>query len=147
MGSGPSSLYAGGDISPASIISKLTLLTIHFKKLQIIWSRSPKHTAEIFRNLKNLPVNKNSDPDLQKIARTGKMGDGNEQSGDEEDDEDFKRFMPTEFLKRIPGMDSHRMNDLLRKGKTHGIRTIVDLCKADEETLTNILGRKCATEI
>ena len=78
MGSGPSSLYAGGDISPASIISKLTLLTIHFKKLQIIWSRSPKHTAEIFRNLKNLPVNKNSDPDLQKIARTGKMGDGNE---------------------------------------------------------------------
>lgn len=75
------------------------------------------------------------------------MGEGNEQSGDEEDDEDFKRFMPTEFLKRIPGMDSHRMNDLLRKGKTYGIKTIVDLCKADEETLTNILGRKCATEI
>ena len=91
--------------------------------------------------------NKNSDPDLQKIARTGKLGDQNECSGDEEDDEDFKRFMPTEFLKKIPGMDSHRINDLLRKGKAAGIKTIVDLCNTDEETLTNILGRKCASEI
>lgn len=33
VGSGPSSSYAGGDISPAHIISKLALLTIHFKKL------------------------------------------------------------------------------------------------------------------
>lgn len=44
-------------------------------------------------------------------------------------------------------MDSHRLNDLLRKGKTHGIKTIVDLCRADEETLTNILGRKCSNDI
>lgn len=75
------------------------------------------------------------------------MNDVGELSGEEEDDEDFKRFMPTEFLKRIPGMDSHRLNDLLRKGKQFGIKTIVDLCKSDEETLTNVLGRKCATEI
>ena len=33
VGSGPSKAYAGGDISPAHIISKLTLLSIHFKKL------------------------------------------------------------------------------------------------------------------
>ena len=90
--------------------------------------------------------NKHSDPDLQKIARTGKLGDQNEES-DEEDDEDFKRFMPTEFLKRIPGMDSHRINDLLRKGKAAGIRTIVDLCRADEETLAGVLGPKCAAEV
>ena len=35
----------GGDISPASIISKLSLLTIHSKKLRILWSKSPAHTA------------------------------------------------------------------------------------------------------
>ena len=147
VGSGTSRVYAGGDISPAHIISKLALLTIHFKRLQIIWSRSPRHTAEIFRSLKNLPVNKNSDPDLQKIARTGKLGVENEESGGEEEDEDWKRFMPTEFLKRVPGMDSNRLNDLLRKGKQIGIRTIVDLCKTDEETLSTILPRKCAVEI
>ena len=55
--------------------------------------------------------------------------------------------MPTEFLKRIPGIDSNRLNDLLRKGKSVGIRTIVDLCNTDEETLSSILNRKCAVEI
>ena len=38
----------GGEISPASIISKLSLLTIRMKKLRILWSKSPAHTAEIF---------------------------------------------------------------------------------------------------
>ena len=96
-----------------------------------------------------MPHNKNSDPDLQKISRTGKVGETNaELSEDEEqDEEDFKRYMPIEFLKRIPGMDSNRMNDLHRKGKLNGIKTIVDLCKADEDTLTSVLGRKCATDI
>ena len=146
--SGPSSIAQGGELGPQHIISKLALLTIHFRKLQIIWSRSPKHTAEIFRSLKDLPHNKYSDPDLQKIAKTGKLGEMNEMSGDEhEDDEDFKRFMPIEFLKRIPGMDSHRINDLLKKGKQNGIKTIVDICNTDEDTLTNVLGRKCATDI
>ena len=32
-GSGMNALNAGGDLSPAHIISKLTLLTIHFRKL------------------------------------------------------------------------------------------------------------------
>ena len=54
-GSGMNALNAGGDLSPAHIISKLTLLTIHFRKLQIIWSTSPRHTAEILRKLKDLP--------------------------------------------------------------------------------------------
>ena len=55
LGAGMASSSSGGDISLASIISKLSLLTIHFPKLQILWSRSPKHTAEIFRSLRNLP--------------------------------------------------------------------------------------------
>jgi ERCC4-type nuclease len=42
----------GGEISPASIISKLSLLTLHMKKLRILWSKSPKHTAEIFYQLR-----------------------------------------------------------------------------------------------
>ena len=64
IGAGNSFPSQGGDISPGSIISKLSLLTIHFPKLQILWSRSPKHTAEIFRSLRNLPQNKSCDPDL-----------------------------------------------------------------------------------
>ena len=142
-----SSVANGGDISPASVISKLSLLTLHFKKLQIIWSKSPQHTAEIFRALKDLPENKNSDPDLQKIARTGKLGVENEDADGDDSDDDFNRYMPVEFLKRVPGIDSSKITDLIKKGKQHGIRTIIDLCKTDEEILSKILGRNSAKDV
>ena len=109
------SVAAGGDISPASVISKLSLLTLHFKKLQILWSKSPQHTAEIFRALKDLPENKNNDPDLQKIARTGKLGVEDEDADDSDDE--FNRFMPVEFLKRVPGLDSGKLAELAKKGR------------------------------
>ena len=136
----------GGDISPASIISKISLLTIHFPKLQILWSRSPKHTAEIFRSLRNLPQNKNCDPDLQKASKIGKL-DTAEISDGEDEDENFKKYMPIEFLKRVPGMDQTRVTEIARKGKQHGILTIVDLARASEETLCNIMTAKQAAEL
>ena len=36
-----------------SLISKLTLLTLHFPRLRIIWSRSLHASADIFRSLKS----------------------------------------------------------------------------------------------
>ena len=141
LGAGMASSSSGGDISPASIISKLSLLTIHFPKLQILWSRSPKHTAEIFRSLRNLPQHKNCDPDLQKTSRIGKLDTGDMSDG-EDDDENFKKFMPIEFLKRIPGMDQTRVQNIARKCRNHGLKTIVDLCRADEETLSTAMGSK-----
>ena len=45
-------LTTGGEVNPASVISKITLLTLHFPSLQIIWSKGPQHTAEIFKDLK-----------------------------------------------------------------------------------------------
>lgn len=145
LGNGMSSAASGGDISPASIISKLSLLTLHFKKLQIIWSKSPQHTADIFRAIKDLPENKNNDPDLQKIARTGKLGMDDEDADDSDDE--FNRFMPVEFLKRVPGLDSGKITELAKKGRQHGIRTIVDLCQTDEETLGKIIGRNQARDV
>ena len=57
-------ITAGGDINPASLISKLTLLTLHFPNLQIIWSKSPAHTADIFKELKKTQTGVSKDPDL-----------------------------------------------------------------------------------
>lgn len=64
----------GMEISPVSIISKISLLTLNFPKLQIIWSKGPSHTANIFKQLKNTQTGLQRDPDLQKIARIGKVG-------------------------------------------------------------------------
>lgn len=67
-------MTAGAEISSQSIISKISLLTLHFPNLQIIWSKSPKHTAEICADLKKNLVGAQKDPDLQKIEKIGKVG-------------------------------------------------------------------------
>jgi hypothetical protein len=50
------------------------------------------------------------DADLNKIDKKGKQGDleSNNLSDDEEGD-DFSKFMPLEFLKKLPGMDSTKV--------------------------------------
>ncbi len=52
-----------------SLISKLCLLTLHFPRLRIIWSRSLHATADIFRALK---VNQD-DPDPVIAAAVGEL--------------------------------------------------------------------------
>lgn len=57
----------GDDITPNSIISKLSLLVLHFPRLRIVWSRSLHATAEIFATLKA----NQDEPDEAKAIRIG----------------------------------------------------------------------------
>jgi hypothetical protein len=34
-----------------------------------------------------------------------------------DDEEDFSRFLPVEFLKRLPGVETSRLKDIIKKGK------------------------------
>ncbi|GFR49035.1 hypothetical protein Agub_g11058, partial [Astrephomene gubernaculifera] len=54
----------GDDIDPRHVISKLTLLTLHFPKLRLLWSRSPHATADLFASLKS----NQDEPDPQQAA-------------------------------------------------------------------------------
>jgi DNA excision repair protein ERCC-4 len=56
---GPST---GAEINVNNLISKISLLTVHFKKLRVIWSKNPAHTAQIFLSLKKMHP---EDPDLR----------------------------------------------------------------------------------
>ncbi len=42
------------EISNSSIISKISLLCIHFPALRVLWSRDPDMTADAFHALKQL---------------------------------------------------------------------------------------------
>lgn len=57
----------GDDVTPNNIISKLSLLVLHFPRLRIIWSRSLHATAEIFASLKA----NQDEPDETKAMRVG----------------------------------------------------------------------------
>jgi DNA excision repair protein ERCC-4 len=57
----------GDDVSPTNIISKLSLLVLHFPRLRIVWSRSLHATASIFMSLKS----NQDEPDETKAMRVG----------------------------------------------------------------------------
>lgn len=57
----------GEDIMQANIISKLSLLVLHFPRLRIVWSRSLHATADIFAALKA----NQDEPDMDKAMRVG----------------------------------------------------------------------------
>ena len=57
----------GDDVTPNNIISKLSLLVLHFPRLRIIWSRSLLATAEIFASLKA----NQDEPDETRAMRVG----------------------------------------------------------------------------
>lgn len=61
----------GDDVTPTSIISKLSLLVMHFPRLRLVWSRSLHATAEIFASLKS----NQDEPDEAKATRVGVPSD------------------------------------------------------------------------
>jgi len=136
----------GGDVNPTSIVSKISLLTLHFPQLQLLWSRGPAHTAELFKEIRRqtsgfLGGISVKDPDLQKIAKIGTVG-GDEDAALDDENDDFKRFLPTEFLKRLPGVDSHSINSL----KKHAM-TVTDVVRMSEDDLKLHLGAKNGREL
>lgn len=57
----------GEEIVPANIVSKLSLLVLHFPRLRIVWSRSLHATADVFATLKA----NQDEPDLKRAMRVG----------------------------------------------------------------------------
>ena len=60
----------------------------------------------------------------------------------EDDGDDFKKFLPTEFLKRLPGIDSSSINHLKKQ-----TRTVTDIVRMSEEDLKQHLGAKNAKDL
>lgn len=113
-----------------------------------MWSRGPSHTADLFSELRkqtslSLGGISVKDPDLQKIAKIGTVGDADELVDEAEDqDSNFKKYLPLEFLKKLPGVDSHNINQIIKHAKN-----ITELCKISEEELKKIIGPKNGREL
>ena len=57
----------GPDIAPQALLSKLSLMLLHFPKMRLLWSRSPAHTVAIFAALKQ----GQAEPDAAAAASIG----------------------------------------------------------------------------
>ncbi|KAI0520139.1 hypothetical protein KFK09_007610 [Dendrobium nobile] len=124
-----SSSDLGDDVSPTSIISKLSLLVLHFPRLRLVWSRSVHATAEIFASLKA----NQDEPDDNKAIRVGVPSE----DGTVVDDVRAENYntVAIEFLRRLPGVTDSNYRALM-----DGCKSLAELALLPVERLAELMG-------
>ncbi|PUZ43326.1 hypothetical protein GQ55_9G652400 [Panicum hallii var. hallii] len=119
----------GDDVSPTNIISKLSLLVLHFPRLRIVWSRSLHATAEIFVSLKT----NQDEPDEKKAIRVGVPSE----DGIVEDDVRAENYNTSaiEFLRRLPGVTDSNYRAIM-----DGCNSLAELALLPVEELAGLVG-------
>ncbi|KAL4570555.1 hypothetical protein LXL04_026211 [Taraxacum kok-saghyz] len=124
------------DVTPHNIISKLSLLALHFPRLRIVWSRSLHATAEIFASLK---LNQD-EPDEAKATRVGVPSE----EGIVEDDVRAENYNTSavEFLRRLPGVTDANYRTIM-----DGCSSLADLALVPVERLAELMGGQKSAKI
>ncbi|KAH7435356.1 hypothetical protein KP509_06G061500 [Ceratopteris richardii] len=119
----------GEDINPHSIISKLSLLVLHFPRLRIIWSRSLHATADIFFTLKS----NQDEPDVDKATRVGVPTEDGLIEGDLRAEN--YNSAAIELLRRLPGVTDANYRSLM-----DGCNSLAELACIPMEKLAEMMG-------
>mmetsp|Transcript_20067 Transcript_20067/g.46229 ORF Transcript_20067/g.46229 Transcript_20067/m.46229 type:complete len:217 (+) Transcript_20067:340-990(+) len=119
----------GLDISAGSITSKLTLLTIHFPSLRIMWMRSPHNTAEMFDHIKQ----NQEEPVADDAERVG-LDDSQAQSS--------FNIVPQDVLRRLPGINPHNVNFVMNHVESLSELSRLSMCR-----LKALLGDQNAKQL
>ncbi|XP_031394488.1 DNA repair endonuclease UVH1 [Punica granatum] len=124
-----SSSDIGDDVTPTNIMSKLSLLVLHFPRLRIIWSRSLHATAEIFFTLKA----NQDEPDETKAMRVGVPSE----EGVVENDVRAENYNTSavEFLRRLPGVTDSNYRAIM-----DGCKSLAELALLPVEQLAELMG-------
>ncbi|PKU38993.1 dna repair endonuclease xpf [Limosa lapponica baueri] len=112
------------EISSNDITSKLTLLTLHFPKLRILWCPSPHATAELFEELKQ----NHPQPDAETAMAV---------TADSEilPESDKYNPGPQDFLLKMPGVNAKNCRALMNH-----VKSIAELVTLSKDELSKILG-------
>lgn len=125
----PFSLMARSDfrheISSNDISSKLTLLTLHFPRLRILWCPSPHATADLFLDLKQGYL----EPDAAAAQAVTAESDMVAESSD------LYNPGPYDFLLKMPGVNTKNYRALIKNADS-----LADLAKLSQDKLAEILG-------
>lgn len=113
--------------SPTEIFqSRLVMLTISFPRLRILWSSSPRQTAEMFADLKY----QREEPDRDKAVSIGQ-----DEVGQQDLIEENWSTVPSEVLRCMPGVTGKNYHYISNKVKS--IRHLVELTNKE---LRDIMG-------
>ncbi|KAK1286890.1 DNA repair endonuclease UVH1 [Acorus calamus] len=125
----------GDDVVPTSIISKLSLLVLHFPRLRLVWSRSLHATAEIFASLKA----NQDEPDESRAMRVGVPTE----DGIVENDVRAENYNTSavEFLRRLPGVTDSNYRAIM-----DGCTNLAELALLPVEKLAELMGGQKAAK-
>ncbi|XP_070845942.1 DNA repair endonuclease XPF [Chaetodon trifascialis] len=125
----PFSLTARSDfrheISSNDISAKLTLLTLHFPRLRILWCPSPHATADLFLDLKQ------GRPEPDAAAAQAVTAESDMVAGSA----DLYNPGPYDFLLKMPGVNTKNYRALIKNADS-----LADLAKLSRDKLAEILG-------
>ncbi|KAI2658529.1 DNA repair endonuclease XPF [Labeo rohita] len=113
------------EISASDITSKLTLLTLHFPRLRLLWCPSPYVTAELFQELKQ----GRPEPDAATAQAVTAESETVMESAD------LYNPGPYDFLLRMPGVNVKNFKSLIKHASC-----LADLLTFSQEKLSEILG-------
>lgn len=119
----------GAEIKTDSICTKLALLTMHFPKLRILWSKSPHETLQMFKILKQ----NHDEVDVDRAVAIGHTDSEENVSKDEEQDEvnDVARDM----LLRMPGVNPQSARRIMDR-----VDSLAELSVMSRDDLRKVAG-------
>lgn len=122
----------GVEIRTDSICSKMCLLTMHFPKLRILWSRSPHDTLRIFKSLKS----NHEEPNVDKAVEIGRneSDDVALKNGDDEEQDEINEAA-RDMLLRLPGVNAHNARKIMQE-----CDSIAELAEMPRDQLRKIAG-------
>jgi DNA excision repair protein ERCC-4 len=130
----------GMDIKTDSICSKIVILTIHFPKLRILWSKGPHETLRLFKELKS----NHEEVDVAKAIEVGRndsveslLKTDNETGNGIDDDEgdDEINEAGRDMLLRLPGVNVQIARRIMNE-----CDSLAELIAMDRNQLRKVAG-------
>jgi len=123
----------GGEVRKDSIISKLSMLTMEFPTLRILWSKSPHETLKIFKKLKR----NHQEVDVEKAIEIGSNDQLDDLLGKEgdEDDGNESNDAAKQMLRKLPGVNANNARNIMNE-----CDSIAELSRLSREELKRIAG-------
>ncbi|KAF4149743.1 ERCC4 domain [Phytophthora infestans] len=127
----------GPEISATNIVSKLTLLILHFPSLRLLWSRTPHATVDLFKIVKRYQ----DEPDMEAAAALGNglpMDDSAAQTNSGEGGlaSNYYNTSSIDVLKKLPGINEHNFRKVLAS-----VTNLAELSRMSLDELTELLGK------
>jgi DNA excision repair protein ERCC-4 len=123
----------GIEIRTDSVCSKMVLLSSHFPKLRLLWSRSPHETLRIFKTLKQ----SHEEVDVEKAVEIGRSESVEAflEEGVQNEDNDEINEAARDMLLRLPGVNVHSARRIMQE-----CDSIAELSEMSREDLKRIAG-------